>query len=83
MNPPFLSKSPDNREQDLSEAYKTMQKYRENLSTLNRIDYMLSLDKKMMLLDQIRTVDTWLKEKERIMTIEFEIHESDLIDITT
>jgi len=81
MTPSFLSKSTETREQQLIEAYKTMKLYRENLSLLNRIDQVMKPHEKMQVLNEIRSVDTWLKEKERIMVMIFEIHESDLIDL--
>ena len=71
----FLKKSKETREQDLTEAYKTMVKYREGLSVLSTHDLCIKPYEVMMIQQEKRKVDEWIAKHSSAMSIMFEITE--------
>ena len=68
----FLTKSTATRDQELSEAYRTMQKYLEALNGQYCNNLMLSENRKLLIGYEIKRVSAWLREHGKEMKLKFE-----------
>lgn len=65
----LLVKSELTRECNVSEAYITVQRYRDNLLQLLKVDLMITDSERRKIMSEIMAVDMWLGEKSKEITV--------------